>query len=73
MWVEIIDNPEKILTDDTLGMKDYRIKSQWLRDLYQEHGLDPDCVNTMKLIPVRVPGGVILEERQHKLKDAFVS
>lgn len=72
MWVEIIDNPEKILTDDTLGMKDYRIKSQWLRDLYQEHGIDPDCVNTMKLIPVRVPGGVILEERQHKLKDGLV-
>ena len=70
MWVEIWDEPKVILEDGhALGRSDYVIKSDWLRKLYIEHGLDPDHVNTFKLIPRRVPGGVILEERQHQLND----
>ncbi len=69
MWVEILDNPEVILSDKHLGQTDYKIESDWLRELYIKNGMNPDCVNTMKLIPERVPGGIILRERQHKLND----
>ena len=69
MWVELLDHPWKITTAFTLGQEDYRIESGWLRDLYEKNGMDPDHVNTMKLIPVKVPGGVILEPRQHTISD----
>lgn len=73
MWVELLDDPSRItMTGYTLGHVDYRIKSEWLRALYAEHGMDPDCVNTMKLIPESVPGGVILRERQHALNDNLI-
>lgn len=70
MWVEVLDNPEVILIDGyTLGNEHYTIKSEWLRDLYVSNGLDPDDVDTCKLIPVKIPGGVILDKRTHKLND----
>lgn len=69
MWLEILDNPEVILSDNILGRRDYKIESVWLRELYKNNNMNPDCVNTMKLIPERVPGGIILRERQHKLND----
>lgn len=70
MWVEVLDEPTIILQDGyQLGHTDYQIKSPWLRMIYDAHGLDPDNVNTMKLIPEKVPGGVILRERTHKLND----
>lgn len=73
MWVELLDDPMRItMTGYTLGHTDYCIESQWLRDLYVESGRDPDCVNTMKLIPENVPGGVILRERQHALNDNMI-
>ena len=73
MWVELLDDPTRItMTGYTLGHTDYKIKSQWLRDLYVKCGRDPDCVNTMKLIPENVPGGVILRERQHALNDNII-
>ena len=31
--------------------------------------MDPDHVNTYKLIPRKVPGGIILDEREHTLTD----
>lgn len=71
MWVEIWDDPSVICTDKTLGNPEYRIKSDWLRSLYIEAGIDPDKVNTMKLIPVKCPGGCILTERKHKLNDCM--
>lgn len=71
MWVELWDNPEVICGNQTLGNKEYKIKSNWLRDLYKNEGLNPDKVNTMKLIPVTVPGGALLVERQHKLDDCM--
>jgi len=71
MWVEIWDNPEIICSNQTLGNTDYKIKSDWLRELYKNEGLNPDKVNTMKLIPVTKPGGAILVERQHKLDDCM--
>lgn len=72
MWIEILDNPEKILSDDTLGNLEYTIKSEWLRKLYIDNGMNPDKVNTMKLIPKKVFGGVVLADRQHKLNDGLI-
>ena len=69
MWVELLDEPWKITTSFTLGDEDYRITSEWLRKIYIDNGMDPDRVNTMKLIPKKVPGGVILEKRQHTISD----
>lgn len=72
MWLEIIDDPSLIGTHNVLGQEHYCIKSQWIRDLYNKAGMNPDDVSTMKLIPVKVPGGVILESRQHTLTDNLV-
>ena len=69
MWIELLDDPQLITTESVLGHHSYQIKSKWLRKLYTDNGMDPDDVNTMKLIPRKVPGGVILEERQHTLND----
>lgn len=73
MWVELLDDPQLITTQHELGQKHYAIRSEWLRKRYEENGLDPDDVNTMKLIPKRVRGGIILEERKHKLCDGMTS
>lgn len=70
MWVEVLDEPKIILEDGyTLGNEHYRIRSEWLRRLYLDNGMDPDDVDTTKLIPRKVPGGVILDKRTHKLND----
>lgn len=69
MWVELLDDPALICTEAVLGHDSYSIRSPWLRKRYKDNGMDPDHVNTNKLIPVKVPGGVILQERQHKLSD----
>ena len=37
--------------------------------MYKEAKKDPDDVNTLKLLPRRVPGGVILEGHTHKIDD----
>ena len=71
MWVELLDDPALICTGTTLGHTDYRIKSPWLRKMYTDNGMDPDHVNTMKLIGRRVEGGVILEGHQHTLNDGM--
>lgn len=68
-WIELLDDPALITTESVLGHEDYHIRSDWLRRLYTENGMNPDHVNTMKLIPKKVPGGVILEQRQHTLND----
>lgn len=73
MWVELLDCPMRLLEDGyVLGDEHYRIKSGWLRKLYKKYGADPDDVNTLKLMPKKVEGGVILEGRQHKLNDNLV-
>ena len=73
MWVELLDDPPLICRTGTiLGQEHYRIKSEWLRKMYIEHGKDPDDVNTMKLIPETVPGGTILRERRHQLNDNLI-
>lgn len=69
MWVELLDDPRLIYDGVVLGQEDYRIKSEWLRDLYIENGMDPDHVDTRKLLPKHVPGGIILEPHSHKLSD----
>lgn len=70
MWVEILDDPDIMKEDLTLGNTDYKIKSQWLRDLYVAWGKDPDHVNTMKLIPENIKGGVRLVQRQYNTATA---
>lgn len=67
MHVELLDDPERIFQQVTLGSAEYKIKSEWLRELYTNAGLDPDNVNTLKLLPKRVPGGVILMPSQYDL------
>ena len=67
MHVELFDNPELIFQQATLGTPDYKIKSEWLREAYINAGLNPDNVNTLKLLPKRVPGGVILMPSQYDL------
>ena len=73
MWIELLDNPQLITTSSVLGHEHYRIKSPWLRRLYEENGMDPDDVDTMKLIPRKVPPiGIILDKRQHTLNDNLI-
>lgn len=69
MWVELLDDPALICGKPVLGHHDYVIKSKWLRDMYKAAKMNPDRVNTMKLLPRKVPGGVILDEHTHKLSD----
>lgn len=66
MWIELLDDPSKIFGGE-LGHDSYTIGSHWLRTLYWEHNRDPGNVNTLKLIPREVPGGVILEGRTHEI------
>ena len=69
MWIELLDDPDRIRLGYTLGSASYKISSEWLRKIFTDSGRDPDHVNTLKLIPRKVPGGVILEGRQHELSD----
>ena len=71
MWVELLDDPELITSGAELGREDYRISSPWLRKLYIDNGMDPDRVNTLKLIGRRVHGGVILDGHTHTLNDGM--
>ena len=72
MWVELLDAPWKITTSFTLGHEDYRIESEWLRRIYLDNGMDPDRVNTMKLLPKKVAGGVLLLEHEYTISDNMV-
>lgn len=69
MWVELLDDPKLITTKSELGHEEYCIKSEWLRKLYIDNGMNPNKVNTYKLIPRNVEGGKILKETTHKLSD----
>lgn len=66
MWIELLDDPSRIFGGE-LGNEHYQIKSEWLRKMYVEAGKDPDDVNTLKLIPRKVYGGVILEGHTHEI------
>lgn len=73
MWVELLDAPMRLIEDGyVLGDEHYRIESAWLRKLYSDNGADPDDVDTLKLMPKKVEGGVILEGRQHILNDNLI-
>lgn len=69
MHVELLDYPDMIYENHTLGSPSYTIQSQWLRDLYENEGLDPDNVDTMKLLPKRLTSGVILRKTTYKLHE----
>ena len=66
MWVELLDKPERIFGGE-LGHQEYVIESEWLQDMYIEAKKDWKPTNTLKLIPEKVPGGVILEGRTHEI------
>ena len=66
MWVELLDDASRIFGGE-LGHEHYSIRSDWLREIYEEAGKNPDDVNTLKLIPRKVPGGVILEGHTHEI------
>lgn len=67
MHVELLDNPYLIHEPCELGSKNYVITSDWLRRLYEEYGMDPDSVDTRKLLPKRLPTGVILMRTTYSL------
>lgn len=69
MHVELLDTPELICENYTLGMEGYSVQSQWIRDLYEEYGMDPDNVDTRKLLPKRLTTGVILRKTTYKLHE----
>lgn len=69
MWLELLDDPTRITTGTELGQSHYKIKSDWLRKLYERTKRDPDDVNTMKLLPKTVRGGIILVPTTHKMTD----
>lgn len=74
MWLELLDHPERLCDAGyELGRLDYRIESEWLRELLIGHGRDPDHQNTMKLLPKRVKGGVILTETTFKIHDVMIT
>ena len=66
MWIELLDDPERIFGGE-LGHEEYMITSDWLQDMYIDVGRDWQHVNTLKLLPRRVPGGVILEGHTHEI------
>lgn len=66
MWLELLDSPARIFGGE-LGHEDYKIESKWMREIYEKASKDPDHVNTLKLIPKKVPGGVILEGHTHEI------
>lgn len=70
MWVEVLDDPMLICADGyVFGQEHYRIKSEWLRDLYTVHGMNPDDVNTMRKVKTNVKGGCILKDTTFTLND----
>ena len=66
MWIELLDDPERIFGGE-LGHENYMITSDWLQDMYIDAGRDWQHVNTLKLLPRRVHGGVILEGHTHEI------
>lgn len=72
MWVEILDRPERLTEDAVMGHQEYRIKSEWLRNDYEKHGMDPDRVNTYKLMPKHVHGGTILVGTEYRCNASFL-
>lgn len=68
MWVELLDKPERIF-GGVLGHAHYRIESDWLKMMYlrAKQAGKASNVNTLKLLPRKVPGGIILEGHTHEI------
>lgn len=72
MWIELLDKPARIYDTGTiLGTGDYRVESDWLREILINNGINPNHVDTRKLLPKRVKGGVILTPSSFKLHDSM--
>lgn len=70
MWLELLDKPERIYeTGTVLGNEHYRVESQWLREILINGGYNPDDIDTRKLLPKKVSGGVLLVPTTFKMKD----
>lgn len=70
MWLELLDDPKRIMDRTELGKRYYKIKNPELREILRNAGKDPDRQNTLKLLPRRVKGGVILEGVTHTLSES---
>ena len=66
MWIELLDKPERIFGGE-LGHEEYVIESEWLQDMYIQGHKSWKPTNTLKLLPRRCPGGVILEGHTHEI------
>lgn len=77
MWVEILDDPIRLCTDGlVIGHQHYRVESEWLRRIIDEHGYDPDDMNTMKSGPTqlgRIKGGIRFMETTFTMHDNMIS
>lgn len=72
MWLELLDRPERIYeTGIVLGNPHYKVESQWLRETLINGGYNPDDISTMKLLPKKVKGGVILTPSTFRLHDVM--
>lgn len=72
MWLELLDKPDRIYdTGTVLGCKEYRVESAWLREILINAGVNPNSVDTRKLLPKKVKGGVILTPSSFKLHDVM--
>ena len=67
MWLELLDNPKRIMDRTELGQRHYKVKDPELHRILTDAGKNPDDQNTLKLLPRRVKGGVILEGHTHTL------
>lgn len=74
MWLELLDKPERIYeTGTVLGNEHYKVESQWLRETLIDGGYNPDDIDTRKLLPKKVTGGVILMPTTFRMKDMNTS
>lgn len=70
MWIELLDNPKRIMDRTELGNRHYKVQNEELRKILTDEGKEPDKINTLKLLPRRVRGGVILEGVTHTLSSS---
>lgn len=72
MWLEILDDPYIIKNKGyELGQKEYKVKSEWLRETLIKGGYDPDKIDTRKLLPKKAYGGYIYRPTTMKLNDGL--
>lgn len=69
MRIELYDDMWLMTKSCELGHEHYRVRTEWLREWCRAQHMDPDDIDTRKLLPTRVRGGVILTRHTHHLDD----